>query len=457
MYAIVDIETTGGHAGTGFITEIAIILHNGMEAEHRYQTLVNPGIPIPRYVQSLTGITDSMVASAPSFDAVAEEVFSLLQDRIFVAHNVNFDYSFIKHQLATAGYTWDASKLCTVRLSKKIFPGYQSYSLGNICRSLEIPLFSRHRAMGDAEATGKLFTRLVAADQGNHIHQMLRKGSKESYLPMHLSVTDVEQLPHLPGVYYFHDEKQKIIYVGKAKDLRKRVTSHFSNNSVSKRKQELIRNVHRITYSLTGSECTAIVMESLEIRKHWPRYNQSQKHVEFPYGIFSYEDIQGRIRLGIGRLKKYHRPHIRFGVLGDAHRALWKMVKEHRLCPALCFLHKDRTCEGRKEGYCDGVCEGKEDIDQYNQRVRQALAQLQVDQPSFAIMEKGRQYGEVACILMEDGRFYGFGFIPEMQEVPALPALKELITPFPENEFVRAYVRQYAERHPANTRYWESV
>ena len=453
MYAIVDIETTGGHAGTGFITEIAIILHNGLEIEGRYQTLVNPGIPIPRYVQSLTGITDEMVSTAPPFEEVASNIFHLLNEKIFIAHNVNFDYSFIKHHLAIAGVEWDASKLCTVRMSKKIFPGYPSYSLGNICRCLEIPMYNRHRAMGDADATAILFTRLVAADHGGHIQGMLKKGSKESYLPMNLSVTDVDRLPHLPGVYYFHDVKNKIIYVGKAKDLKKRVTSHFSNNSVSKRKQELVRNVHRITYNLTGSEFAAIVLESIEIRKYWPRYNQSQKQIEFPFGLFSYEDIQGRLRLGIGRLKKNHRPHIKFGVLSDAYRALWKMVRKHELCPSLCFLQSHGECEGLKEGFCKGVCDGKENIEQYNQRVIIALENIKEELPSFAIMERGRQHGEVSCILMESGRFYGLGFIPEPGEAPAMENLKELITPYPENEFIRSYIRHYAEKNPAVTRY----
>lgn len=453
MYAVVDIETTGGHAGTGFITEVAILLHNGHEAEERYQTLVNPGMPIPRYVQSLTGITNEMVADAPLFEAVAQQIHSLLKGRIFVAHNVNFDYSFIKHHLSNAGIEWEAQKLCTVRMSRKIFPGYQSYSLGNICRALEIPMYSRHRAMGDAEATSKLFTRLVAADQNGHIQAMLKKGSKESYLPMHLSVTDVDQLPHLPGVYYFHDQKNKVIYVGKAKDLRRRVTSHFSNNSVSKRKQELVRNVHKITYNLTGSEFAAIVLESIEIRKHWPRYNQSQKQMEFPFGLFSYEDIQGRLRLGIGRIKKGLQPLMKFGVLTDAHRTLWKMVRDHELCPVLCFLRK-QACEDADDSPCKGICEGSEDIAQYNQRVQAALGGIRETLPTFAIIEKGRQYGEVSCTVMEEGRFYGMGFIPEPREKPDINTLKAQVTPYPENEFIRSYVRQYAENNPGITRYW---
>jgi DNA polymerase-3 subunit epsilon len=404
----------------------------------------------------LTGITDDLVSDAPLFEQVAANIMNLLTGRIFVAHNVNFDYSFIRHHLLLAGHHWEAPKLCTVRLSKKIFPGHASYSLGNISRAMGIGIKARHRAMGDAEATASLFTMLVKADEGQHISSMLKKGSRESYLPMHLPVTDVEQLPLLPGVYYFHDNKHKIIYVGKAKNLRKRVTSHFSNNAVSRKKQELIRNVHRISYNLTGSEFAAIVLESIEIRKHWPIYNSSQKQMEFPFGLFSYEDMQGRRRLGIGRLKKNLRPLAKFGLLTDAHRALWKLVKAHRLCPGLCFLQSAGPCVGVHEGYCKGICDGKEDLHSYNLRVEQALAGLHDEQPSFAILEDGRETGERTCILMEEGRFYGLGFIPEHRELPAIEKLKGMITPYPENEFIRSYIMQYAEKNPSRTRFWDA-
>ncbi len=122
MYAIVDIETTGGHASAGKITEVAIFLHDGMQITGRYETLVNPGIPIPRYIQALTGITDEMVENAPLFEDIAEHVFNLLQGQIFIAHNVNFDYSFLRHELDHCGYKLQAKKLCTVRLSRKVFP-----------------------------------------------------------------------------------------------------------------------------------------------------------------------------------------------------------------------------------------------------------------------------------------------------------------------------------------------
>ncbi|MEY4739403.1 MAG: hypothetical protein RLZZ05_787, partial [Bacteroidota bacterium] len=135
MYAIVDIETTGGNAGTGSITEIAILISDGKNIMHKYTTLVNPMQPIPVFIEKLTGITDGMVSKAPVFGKVAKDVYELLQDKVFVAHNVNFDFSFVAHQLSQHGFKLQSRKLCTVRLSRKIFEGHLSYSLGNLCRS----------------------------------------------------------------------------------------------------------------------------------------------------------------------------------------------------------------------------------------------------------------------------------------------------------------------------------
>ena len=143
MYAIVDIETTGGHASANGITEVAIILHDGNQVTERFSTLINPEIPIPSYIQALTGINDKMVSSAPIFKDVADQIFTLLQDKIFVAHNVNFDFSFLRYHLAASGYLLQTKKLCTVRLSRKIMPGFTSYSLGKLCNQVGINMFER--------------------------------------------------------------------------------------------------------------------------------------------------------------------------------------------------------------------------------------------------------------------------------------------------------------------------
>jgi len=228
MYAIVDIETTGGHASGNGITEIAICLFNGKKVTERYSTLVNPRRDIPVYITALTGINNEMVRKAPLFEDVADDIYHLLNGKIFVAHNVNFDYSFVRHHLLAAGYDLQCNKLCTVRLGRKILPGLPSYGLGKICSNLGIEIESRHRAAGDAEATVKLFSILLQKDTGNHIPVSLKQNSKEQVLPANLPKQDVEVLPNAPGIYYFHDEKGKVIYVGKAKNLKKRVCSHFT-------------------------------------------------------------------------------------------------------------------------------------------------------------------------------------------------------------------------------------
>src|SRR4051812_17647739 len=211
MYAIVDIETTGGHASANGITEIAICIHDGKKVTQRYSTLVNPRRDIPIYIRALTGISNEMVATAPDFEDVSADIYHLLHGKIFVAHNVNFDYSFVRHHLMAAGYTLQSNKLCTVRLGRKIMPGLPSYSLGKLCKHLNIDNESRHRAMGDAEATAKLFSLLLQNDINNHIKVALKQNSKEQVLPPHLPKTAIEQLPRTPGVYYFHDAKGKVI------------------------------------------------------------------------------------------------------------------------------------------------------------------------------------------------------------------------------------------------------
>ncbi|RYZ22308.1 MAG: 3'-5' exonuclease, partial [Chitinophagaceae bacterium] len=183
MYAIVDIETTGGYAAANGITEISIQIFDGEKIVEQFESLVNPGKVIPRYIQAFTGITNEMVADAPSFEEIAEKVFTILQGNVFVAHNVNFDYSFVKSNLDYFGYTFNAKKLCTVRLSRQIFSGFPSYSLGNLCHSLEIEIENRHRAGGDAAATVILFKKLLDNDTNGAIQASLNRNSKEAILP----------------------------------------------------------------------------------------------------------------------------------------------------------------------------------------------------------------------------------------------------------------------------------
>lgn len=454
LYAIVDIETTGGYAANNAITEVAIVLHDGNREVKRYETLVRPEQHIPRYIQALTGITDEMVAGAPDFGEIAPVVHEWLKGAVFVAHNVNFDYSFLKLQLQSCGFDLQAKKLCTIRLSRKVFPGVPSYSLGKLCQYLGIPNPNRHRAGGDATATTLLFERIMRAGGLEHIREMLKGKNKEQYLPINLPAEQVDRIPQIPGVYYFHDQKGKVIYVGKARNMRQRVISHFSNNKPGRQKQEFMRNIWSISYEATGTELMAFLLECAEIKRLWPIYNRSLKRFEPSYGLYVYEDRNGYSRLVLEKKRRQMTPVYTFSRLEEGRQLLVRLVREAELCPKLSFIQTgEGPCEGMSHHRCRGACERRESPDSYNRRVADAVTLLQGNLPSFALVDSGRRGDERSCILIENGRFFGMGYLPADCMVQDAEGLKDYLTPYPENDYMRGLVLQYAERWPAKMSY----
>jgi DNA polymerase-3 subunit epsilon len=448
LYAVVDIETTGSYASANGITEIAIYISDGTRITDTYSTLVNPNQPIPHYIQAMTGITDEMVSKAPAFEKVAKKVYKLLNDKIFIAHNVNFDYSFVKSHLEAHGFSFNTKKLCTVRLGRKIFPGLNSYSLGNFCQAMGISNSARHRATGDAEATTHLFHMMVKNDKENHIEKSLQRNSKEQHLPPNVAKKDFDKLPSTPGVYYFHNEKGKIIYVGKARNIRNRVSNHFSGDMQGRQKQNFIKHTYAISFQPTATELMAHILESTEIKKLWPAYNYSQKRWEDVYGLFSFEDQNGYLRIAIEKNKKNLRPHHTFHYLVDGHAIIRKLVKEYNLCPKLCFMQADNIpCEGLKDETCHGACKKSEAPIHYNNRVQIALASLG-NRSSFIIVDDGLHDEEKSCILVENGSFKGMGYISTSIQVTDPTLIRDYIRPYRENQFIRNIVLGYAARYP---------
>ena len=448
-YAIVDIETTGGYAAANGIIEISIKVFDGEKVVEEFETLVNPNQAIPKYIQGFTGINNEMVQDAPVFEEIAEKVYTYLQGNVFVAHNVNFDYSFIKNHLEFYGYSFNARKLCTVRLARQIFPGLPSYSLGNLCTSLDIDLTSRHRAGGDANATVVLFKRLLDNDSKGLIPASLHRNSKEAVLPPNVPKAHFEALPGTAGVYYFHDQKGKVVYVGKAKNIRSRVNSHFSNNSDGKLKQNFLRHVHAISFQSTGTELMAAILESTEIKRLWPIFNTSQKRQEEAFGIFVYEDQNGYMRLAIEKKRKYSNPLYTFHYKVDGYGVLRKLMREFSLCPKLCFVQTDNEeCIGIVEQHCNGACEKKEASKDYNERVLQAIASL-TKRSSYLVIDKGLSENELSCILVDQGAFFGMGYLPKNLENISRDSIQEYIKPYRENSFIRTLLLSHATNYPS--------
>lgn len=440
MYAIVDIETTGGHASGNGITEIAVCIHDGTRIVETFHSLVNPNQNIPIYITALTGINNAMVASAPRFEDIAERIHLLLDDQIFVAHNVNFDYSFVKHQLKNSGYELNSKKLCTVRLGRKVFPGLPSYSLGNLCRSLDVEIENRHRAMGDAKATVILFEKMLDEGAQEHIDKMLKKTSAEQWLPLNLDKAVIASLPAKPGVYYFHNLKGKIIYVGKAINIKKRVSSHFTQNDGEKKRQHFLRMVANITFTACANELHALVLESAEIKRLWPKYNYSQKQPAQKYGLYSFEDNRGYIRLAIDKKKKNLRALYHFNMLHEGLVLLRKMAEEFELDMKLCYLDKTPLTEKDME-FLDAPL-------YYNGKIKKAMEALEEQLPTFAIVDEGLNKSEKLCMLVERGSFWGMGYIKSGKTPKDIYSLKELLEPYADNDFIRNSIYSFAEANP---------
>lgn len=449
LYAVVDIETTGGYAAAHGITEIAIYIHNGQEVIESYETLINPHQHIPIHIQALTGIDNEMVENAPDFRDVAAKIYSLLHDKIFVAHNVNFDYSFVRHHLEACGYSLNSKKLCTVRLSRKIFTGLPSYSLGKLCTSLSISLNNRHRAGGDAAATAILLAMLIEKDANGVINDTLKRTSAEQALPPNLQKSEIDKLPNTPGVYYFKDQKGKVIYVGKAKQLKKRVCTHFTGHSISMQRQNFLRSIHSIDFQTCGTELMAFILEAAEIKKLWPENNRAMKRFEQKYSLYSFEDQNGYIRLGIDKYRKNGTVLYSFNNLLEGHQLLRNIASEHSLCEKLCFIQTPKfACTGHTDGTCQGACIGEESAALYNFRVKRAIKELQDLLPSFALIDNGRSEDEKSCLWIEKGKFYGMGYISEYCDINDLETLKSAITPYPSNDYIMNMILTHSNQFP---------
>ena len=411
MYAIIDIETTGGQPAQDRITEIAIFIHDGNQVVDQYHTLINPERPIPFFITQLTGITDDMVQEAPKFHEVAKEIVQFTEGKVFVAHNVRFDYSFIKKEFADLGFNYQRKTLCTVRLSRSLIPGLPSYSLGKLCKSIDIDLQMRHRAIGDAEATAKLFDKLIKLNQPAIVgsEDALAEKSKKfisneirtSLLPPTISKAHVDALPDLPGVYYFYDETGEVIYVGKSINIRKRIIQHFNIDYKSRKSVEFKNRIADISYELMGNELIALLFESDEIKRLKPHYNRQQRRSVFSSGIYAYIDQDGYKRLTFQKVSSTNPPLI---ALSNHHKSkdfLFHKVAKYNLCQKLCDLYKTKgACFDYQVHQCKGACVHQEPPEEYNARVDEVIESFTYEHDSFVIIGKGRERGErsVECI-----------------------------------------------------------
>ncbi len=449
MYAVVDLETTGGYASGNRVTEVAIYLFDGKRITDEYHTLVNPGRPIPPYISLLTGIDNEMVSIAPNFEDIASVVNDMTRDRILVAHNAGFDYSFLRREFRMMGINFNRKRICTVRLSRKILPGLHSYGLGTLCAQLNIPIENRHRAFGDARATVSLLDHLIKHDRNDHIALALNRSSREGILPPNLDAEEFKKLPDETGVYYFLDKKGKVIYVGKAQNIQQRVLSHFQQFHRSRRAMSFRNQIAHVTYQICGNDLIALLLESHEIKKFWPKYNRSQRFTTNCWGIHCYTDRVGYHRLLVSKSSPGQSPIISFKSFAEAWGFLRRKVEAHNLCQKLSNIQRvDHACSGYDTGSCAGACIARESPEAYNSKVTQSLEDFNHLNNSYLLLGPGRYQHESSLVWVENGIYRGFGYAEGQWTDTSIEELTSSVTPYPDNQDVQRIIGSYLRKHP---------
>ena len=283
MYAIIDIETTGGKFDSESITEIAILKYDGEIILDQFSSLVNPEKEIDSFVRKLTGINNQMLKNAPKFFNIAKRIINITDDCVLVAHNASFDYRVLKTEFRRLGYSYRKKTLCTVNLSKKLIPNKNSYSLGKLTKSLGIPLKRNHRALDDAIATFNLFKLLQDHDLEKKILKKEIKNLRLNSVSINI-LKYIDKIPSKIGIYYFYNEKKEIVFIGMSSNLKKKVLNHFIKND--KKSNDIIKKIKTISFSLTGNKTIAVLKMKNEINKISPFYNKKENNFQMRKNIY---------------------------------------------------------------------------------------------------------------------------------------------------------------------------
>ena len=444
IYCILDIETTGGQFNEEGITEIAIYKFDGHEIVDQFISLVNPEKPIQPFVVKLTGINNEMLKGAPKFFEIAKRIIEITNDCIFVAHNVSFDYRVLRTEFRRLGYDFNCKNLCTVELSQRLMPEQPSHSLGKLVRALGIPMADRHRATGDALATVQLFKMLLDKDVEKTILTELIKSEIEKGIAPKLRDI-MESMPSTTGVYYIYNLAGKLIYIGKSKNIRKRINQHFTG--IDKKSLKIQDEVYTISYEETGSELIALLKESEEIKINKPIYNRAHTKDKFNLALYCEPDVNGYLNLKIQKTDGRRKEITSFTNLNEAIGALHKITAHYKLCQKLTGLHiTKKECFQYSLKQCNGACINEESAEIYNLRVQEFIDKNSFENQNMIIVDRGRKIAEKSVILIENGVYKGFAFFALNYQINNPAVLHNIITPMQNNRDVKNILRSHIRK-----------
>ncbi len=385
-FIFIDLETTGANPVVDRITEIGIVEVAGGRVSH-WSTLVNPEIPIPPFIQNLTGISDAMVADAPTFASLVEGLLARLQGGLFIAHNARFDYGFLRNAFKAAGHSFRADVLCTVKLSRKLFPQEAKHNLDVLVQRHQLQPQGRHRALADADLLWQLWGKLEREIAPEVFSGALAQLLQRPALPTHLAPEVLDEIPDTPGVYLFYGENDALLYVGKSVRLRQRILSHFNGDHRLFQDMRMSHQIHRLEWRETAGELGALLLESQLIKDLQPIHNRALRRQRelcawqlqpLPAGgaqpVLAYA---GEVDFGAAQ-----NLYGLFSSRKKAEAALREIAESQQLCLALLGLESragaGKPCFAHQLRRCRGACVGKEALAVHQARLEAALASLKL-------------------------------------------------------------------------------
>lgn len=385
-----------------------------------------------------------MLRSAPKFYEVAKRIIEITEGCIVVAHNSSFDYRILRNEFDRLGYKFVRQTICTVELSKKLIPEQPSYSLGKLVRSLGIPVTDRHRASGDALATVKLFKLLLSKDSTKEIvKEYIKTEVKPGMAPKLLDI--VESLPNKVGIYYIHNEKGDLIYIGKSKNIKNRINQHFTGKTSKCLKIQ--SQVYAVTYEETGSELIALLKESEEIKINKPIHNRAQRKTLFNWALYSEKTKEGYTALKVEKSDGRKKEITSFTSLQEGKTALFKITEKYQLCQKINGIYDTKkSCFQYDIKQCFGACIGKENSEEYNKRVKDFIKNNSFESNNMVIIDKGRTHDERSAILIEKGIYKGYCFYDLNYQISNIEILRNLIIPMQNNRDTRSIIQSYMRK-----------
>lgn len=427
MYAVIDIETTGGQFNKEGITEIAIYKFDGVQIVDQFISLINPEIPIQPFVVKLTGINNAMLRQAPKFFEVAKRIVEITDGCIIVAHNAAFDYRVLKLEFDRLGYAFQRPTLCTVEMSKMLLPDAKAYSLGKLVRSLGIPIADRHRASGDALATLKLFKLLLDKDMDKQI--VKKQVKNELYQGISPKLFDIlENIPSTVGIFYVHNTKGNIIFIGKSNNMRKKLNQIFtSDTKIAKRIQN---EVYTVTFEETGNELVALLKEREELLHNKPVLNPLQRKSPFLWSVYIEKANSGYLTLKIQK--------------SDGRKEAVQSFKNQKT--AVQFIdgiYRQNEIVEEVQNALLSSDDQKYPVSMHNELFESLIAAERRKWQHLVIVLKGRNLNEKSAIVIENSVFKGYCFYDLNYQILNTEVLNKILIPLVHTKDIVNTIKHY--------------